>query len=125
MARIQRKIERTPEDQAEIDCIRAMSRTPAGRAELSQSTGDKISSAGHKLLMGLLGALRDRREELGISQADLADRLGMDNTALCRLEAFKAPNPTAWTLLRWAEALGCTIGMDLRPAKEQVAVGAE
>jgi DNA-binding XRE family transcriptional regulator len=115
MARIYRKTEYTPEERAEHARIRAMSFTPEGRAELRKTDGEPISSEGYDALLRLLAALRARREELGITQADLAERLGMDNTALCRLEAFKVINPTSWTLLRWAEALGCSIGLELRP----------
>jgi len=107
MARIYRKIERTAEEKAEIERIRNAPKTGA-------VTGERIDSEGLNAVMRLIASLRARREELGIDQAILAERLGMEASALCRLENFKVINPTVWTLWRWAEALDCRLGLDLQ-----------
>ena len=80
-----------------------------------------ISSENYNGIMRLIAALRARREALGLSQADLADRLGIEPSALCRLEAFKVVNPTIWTLMHWADALDCNLGLDLEVKPESTA----
>ena len=42
----------------------------------------------------------------------------MAPSALCRLETFKVLNPSIWTLLTWAEALGCELGLELHAKAE-------
>jgi transcriptional regulator with XRE-family HTH domain len=56
----------------------------------------------------------DRRKELGLSQADLADLTGTTQSAIARLEAGGRP-PRIDTLLRIAEALDCELVVELRP----------
>jgi DNA-binding XRE family transcriptional regulator len=57
-------------------------------------------------LQELLGQLKATREEKGLSLADVADRTGMDRSALSKLETGQRPNPTVETLVRYAEAVG-------------------
>jgi len=109
MARIYRKIERTADEKAEIERIRNAPKTGA-------ATGERIASEDLNAVLHLIAALRRRREELGMDQVELAERMGIEASALCRLETFKIVNPTIWTLLRWAEALDCRVGLDLRVA---------
>lgn len=59
----------------------------------------------------------DRRKQLGLSQADLADLTGTTQSAIARLEAGGRP-PRIDTLLRIAEALDCELVVDLRPRTE-------
>lgn len=106
MARIYRNTERTTEERAEIQAIRNASIT-------GDTTGERISSQNYNAVLRLIAALRSRREELGLSQASLAERLGIEPSALCRLETFKVVNPTIWTLMHWADALDCSLGFDL------------
>jgi ribosome-binding protein aMBF1 (putative translation factor) len=107
VARVYRKIERSADEQAELQRIRSAPRT-------AETTGKSIGSDGYNALMRLIGDLRSRREQMGIEQAELAERMKIEAPALCRLETFKVLNPTVWTLLKWAEALDCSIGLDLR-----------
>lgn len=117
MARVYRKIERSVEEQAELERVRKAPKTAA-------TTGEQVSSEGYNAVMQLIAALRARREERGIEQAELAERLGMEPSALCRLETFKVLNPTIWTLLHWAEALDCGLDLNLRTrAKSAEPVG--
>jgi transcriptional regulator with XRE-family HTH domain len=45
--------------------------------------------------------------------AQVADRMGIDPPALCRLETGKVLNPTLATLHKWAEALGQKLDVEL------------
>ena len=53
-----------------------------------------------------IGGLRQRREQAGLSLADVAERSGIDKASLSRLENGWYPNPTVNTLARYARALG-------------------
>jgi transcriptional regulator with XRE-family HTH domain len=54
----------------------------------------------------LLRQLKAARKAKGLSLADLTDLVGMDRSALSKLETGKRLNPTAETLVRYAEAVG-------------------
>ena len=56
----------------------------------------------------------DRRSALGLSQRELAERVGTTQSAIARLERGGRP-PRIDTLLRIAEALGCDLSVDLKP----------
>lgn len=53
----------------------------------------------------LLRAIDARREELGLTKAELARRAGMPPEMVRRLFSVDKPNPTAATLVALAEAL--------------------
>ncbi|MSR53262.1 MAG: XRE family transcriptional regulator [Gemmataceae bacterium] len=50
--------------------------------------------------------LKSEREKMGLSLADVAERTGMDTSALSKLETGQRPNPTFETLARYAHAVG-------------------
>lgn len=54
----------------------------------------------------LVRALDDRREELGLSKAELARRAEFAPEAVRRLFSVDSPNPTIGTLTALADALG-------------------
>jgi len=56
----------------------------------------------------------DRRKELELSQADLAELVGTTQSAIARLESGGRP-PRIDTLLRIADALDCELLVDLKP----------
>ena len=56
----------------------------------------------------------ERRKELGLSQADVADLVGTTQSAIARLESGGRP-PRIDTLLRLAAALDCDLVVELRP----------
>jgi transcriptional regulator with XRE-family HTH domain len=56
----------------------------------------------------------ERRKELGLSQAELAELVGTTQSAIARLESGGRP-PRIDTLLRIAEALDCDLQVELRP----------
>ena len=101
-----RKTEYTAEERAEIQRIRDLPKP-------LETTGEKIHSDSYNAILKLLAGLC-RREQLGISQAELSERMGIESSALCRLETFKVMNPTIWTLMQWAEALDCSIDLGLK-----------
>ena len=53
----------------------------------------------------LLRELAKKREELGLSQAEVAARIGTSQSALARLESGEG-NPTLATVDRYASAMG-------------------
>jgi transcriptional regulator with XRE-family HTH domain len=55
-----------------------------------------------------------RRQELGLSQQQLAQLTGTTQSAIARLEGGGRP-PRIDTLLKIAEALDCDLVVDLRP----------
>lgn len=58
--------------------------------------------------------VRDAREAAGLSQRDLAARMGTSQAAVARLEAGGVGS-TLTTLQRVADALGMSITVDLEP----------
>jgi HTH-type transcriptional regulator / antitoxin HipB len=68
-----------------------------------------------KLRYELAEAVRTRREELGWSQRQLAERAGMSQPGIARFEAG-GTNPTLPLLERLAAALGLTLTVSLTPA---------
>src|SRR5258708_24909044 len=58
--------------------------------------------------------LRQARERAGLTQRELADRLGCSPPAISQAEAGGA-SPSIATLQRFADALGCYLPVDIRP----------
>ena len=59
-------------------------------------------------------ALDARREQAGITKADLAKRVGMSPEVVRRLITASDPNPTLDTVVRLAVALDCNLGLEPR-----------
>jgi len=59
-----------------------------------------------------LAALRSER---GMTQAQLAERLGVSQPHIAKLEAGRAKNIELQTLCRWATALGAKLTLDVVP----------
>jgi ribosome-binding protein aMBF1 (putative translation factor) len=57
----------------------------------------------------------ERRRELGLSQAELAQVVGTTQSAIARLESGGRP-PRIDTLLKLAHALDCELVVELRPS---------
>ena len=66
------------------------------------------------LFAQIAGQLATRRNELGLSQAELARRVGTTQSAIARLESGGRP-PRVDTLLRIADALDCELIVRLDP----------
>lgn len=58
--------------------------------------------------------LRLAREEAGLTQAELAARLGVSQQAVSQAERWDA-NPTVGLLRRWAEACGADLKITIAP----------
>jgi len=57
-------------------------------------------------LRDAVAALKNAREELGLSLADIRERTGIERSTLSRLENSEDGNPTIGTLDRYASAVG-------------------
>ena len=66
----------------------------------------------------LLGALVSQRRSLGLSQTEVAARMGTSQSAVARLEAV-AGDVRLSTLERYAEAVGHTLRWSLEPTSGQ------
>jgi transcriptional regulator with XRE-family HTH domain len=66
------------------------------------------------LLTGI-AELKRRREEQGLSLADVSERSGLDRGMLSRLENGKILNPTMATLWRYADAIGAQVSLGMEP----------
>lgn len=53
--------------------------------------------------------IRERREQLGITQAELAEKSGVSRAIISRLESDQEFETTTTTLKKLAEALGTTV----------------
>ena len=115
--RIHRKIERTPEEQRRLEEIRErFQRERPGLDDLRDSgdVTDVVSHGEYLDLRAMLAELKKHRQRQGLSLADVAERSGMDRSAVSRLENGIYVNPTVDTLYRYAEAIGAEIGFSVR-----------
>ncbi len=112
-----RKIERSPEQQQAIEAIRERFRQERPSLRRLQESGDvsEVVSQGEYVgLLAMLAALKNHREAKGMSLADVAERCGMDRSAVSRLENGVYLNPTLDTLYRYARAIGAEIAFTVR-----------
>lgn len=58
------------------------------------------------IVEAVLRELKQARESAGLSLGDVQDRTGMDRSAIAKLENGARANPTLETLVRYAEAVG-------------------
>jgi DNA-binding Xre family transcriptional regulator len=85
-------------------------------AELPEIRREAKAVKPRVLLKHVLGNLRLERERLGLSLADIKDRSGIDRGTLSKLENDADPNVTMNTLIRYAEALGKVVLVQLDDA---------
>ena len=78
-------------------------------AELKRKVEQSLSEM---LIEQKLAALRAQR---GITQAQLAARLGVSQPHIAKLEAGRAKNLELQTLCRWATALGAKLTVEVIP----------
>jgi DNA-binding XRE family transcriptional regulator len=115
--RIHRKIERNPEQRRRLQGIRDrfQRERPSPEDLLARGDATEFVSLGEYLdLRAAVLALKKRREQMGLSLADVARRSGMDRAAISRLENGIQVNPTVGTLYRYASAIGAQIGFSVR-----------
>lgn len=115
--RIHKKIERSAEETKQLAEIRARfhSERPGLTELLASGDATEVVSHGEYLdLLGIIGKLKKHRQRQGLSLTDVAERSGMDRSAISRLENGQYLNPTMDTLYRYAQAVGAEIGFSMR-----------
>jgi predicted transcriptional regulator len=84
-------------------------------AEAIERIRERLSHADNGWFFAqIAGQVTERRKELGLSQAELAELVATTQSAIARLESGGRP-PRIDTLLRIADALDCELLVDLRP----------
>ena len=89
--------------------VKTMLEDPAVKAQYDAQAAD------FALLDELLGA----RQRAGLTQAEVAERMGTKTPAVARLEAgggSKRHSPSIATLRKYAAAVGCRLEIRLRPS---------
>ena len=76
----------------------------------------------NNLHKALISTLIERRKELGLSHARLANLAGVHRTAISHIESGKR-NPTLLTCLKLAEALNTSLAELLQVAESREAIG--
>ena len=90
----------------------AMARTSKGALERLQ---ERIRTADRGWFFAAIAdQVAERRQDLGLSQRELAELVGTTQSAVARLERGGRP-PRIDTLLRIADALECDLLVELRP----------
>lgn len=112
MKRITRNRRLTPEEAAKYKAIREQ--VAAELPELVARHHERMATLDQ--LQKLLIQLKEAREAKGLSLADLTDLTGMDRSALSKLETGQRANPTVDTLVRYAEAVGKRLVVELTDA---------
>ncbi len=120
--RVQRKIERTPEERARIDALRAKyDRKKPGPDHLAAS-GDyegPVQAGAYWEVRRVMAELKAERDRQGLTLAQVAERSGLDKGAISKLETGRQVNPTVDTLSRIAAGLGLTFATTLRRAEPE------
>ncbi|MGL4551672.1 MAG: helix-turn-helix domain-containing protein [Gemmataceae bacterium] len=104
-----RQSTRTPEDAARLRAEREKYQRERPTMEQLLASGDfeQPVPLGEVLeLSGVAAEMKQERERQGVTLAVLADRTGIDQATLSKLESGKNDNPTLSTLCRVAAALG-------------------
>ncbi|MFF5210854.1 helix-turn-helix domain-containing protein [Streptosporangium sp. NPDC000396] len=87
------------------------------RAEIMSRPGAGAAYEAARLRFELGDAVRRRREELGLTQAELAEQAGLQQPAVARFEAG-GTMPTIPMLERLAEALEVRLTVQFEPLRE-------
>jgi transcriptional regulator with XRE-family HTH domain len=92
------------------ELVRKMLKQPAVKAEFDAQAEE----------FALLDELLKARQRAGLTQAEVAARMGTKTPAVARLEAgggSRRHSPSVATLRKYAEAVGCRLEIRLRPRK--------
>lgn len=81
---------------------------------IRQRPAGAVNQRSFAAILDVVARFKKAREQLGLTLAEVAGRMGIDAPALSRLETGKMLNPTLATLHKWAEALGHKLDMELR-----------
>jgi predicted transcriptional regulator len=91
--------------------------TPRSRTEKSalERLQERIRTADRGWFFAAIAHdVAERRQQVGLSQRELAELVGTTQSAIARLERGGRP-PRIDTLLRIADALDCDLAVELRP----------
>jgi ribosome-binding protein aMBF1 (putative translation factor) len=96
-----------------------MSQAPTHRKRLGKEALERIRERlAHAddgwLFAQIADRVAERRKQLGLSQAELAELVATTQSAIARLESGGRP-PRIDTLLRIADALDCELIVELKP----------
>jgi ribosome-binding protein aMBF1 (putative translation factor) len=98
-------------------CIKR--RSAIGRAIAGSNEGPRpiprISEARRRALQDLGDKVRSRREQLGLSQVELADRIGTTQPRISQIERGATMQLSVLMLFRIAEALDRELSISLTP----------
>ncbi len=89
------------------ELVKRMLKNPAVKAEYEAQAEE----------FALLDELLNARRRAGLTQAEVAERMGTKPPAVARLEAgggSKRHSPSLATLRKYAEAVGCRLDLKLR-----------
>ncbi|MEV8007063.1 helix-turn-helix domain-containing protein [Streptomyces parvus] len=89
-------------------------------ADHGESEETRAERAEIRLAMAFAKAVYDRRKELGLSQSDVAERAGLTQAKVSRIEGADAV-PTLPLLRRLARALDASLSIALDEDQEKVA----
>ena len=87
------------------------------RADIMSAQGAGAAYEAARVRFELGEAVRHRREELGITQAELAERAGLQQPAIARFETG-GTMPTISMLERLADALLLRLNVEFLPLRE-------
>lgn len=87
-------------------------------AELQRDSGFRQAYERQQPYYNFLGRVIDRRKELGLSQRELAERLGTHQSAISRLESGEH-NISLGKLIEIAEALHADLDLRLLPRENR------
>lgn len=87
------------------------------RADIMSRPGAAAAYDAVRIPFELGEAVRDRREELGLTQAQLAERAGLKQPAVARFEAG-GTMPTIPMLERLATALELRLNVEFQPVRK-------
>jgi hypothetical protein len=116
MARpVYRKSERTPEELERIRAVREKFHREKPTVEDLEGQGAVFVPMGAVMaLRQLVHDLRRERERQGLTLGELAERTGIDEPELMRLETGKDLNPTFSTVAKVAQGLGKVISFAMQ-----------
>lgn len=107
--------QRTPEQKAAYaeEAGKVEAEFPPGKPIPPEALADSMTLGEYFDLRELCARLRQAREARGLSLMDVQELTGIDRAQLSRLERGEVHNPTVSTLSRYAQAVGCRVGMAL------------
>jgi len=103
------KQQRSPEQRAEEAAVRRQHQA----SPLQKPPIDALNQQSFAAILNLLARYKAARESQGLTLEVVAERMGIDITAVACLESGKTLNPTLVTLHKWAEAIGQKLEVEL------------